>query len=310
MRILLTGASSFTGYWFARELARAQHEVVAPVPRSADAYSGVRADRVGLLSDCAEIVWSAAFGEARFLDLLVDQRFDVLCHHAANVRNYRSPDFDISAALIENTRGLPQVLRRLKQSGLRGIVLTGSFFEPDEGAGTLPLAAFSPYGVSKALTATVVRYWCGEFHLPLGKFVIPNPFGPWEEARLCSYLVSSWSKGETAEIRVPDYVRDNIHVDLLAKAYVRFTESVPHGPAFAKLSPSGYVETLGCFAHRVAAELAPRLGLQAKVRLCAQQDFSEPMVRINTDPLLGLGWSETAAWDGLANFYRARLHER
>jgi UDP-glucose 4-epimerase len=29
MRILFTGASSFTGYWFVRELVAAGHEVVA-----------------------------------------------------------------------------------------------------------------------------------------------------------------------------------------------------------------------------------------------------------------------------------------
>jgi hypothetical protein len=36
-----------------------------------------------------------------------------------------------------------------------------------------------------------------------------------------------------------------------------------------------------------------------------QSDFSEPMVRINTEPAAGANrWSETQAWDDIASFYR------
>jgi len=49
------------------------------------------------------------------------------------------------------------------------------------------LAAFSPYGLSKGLTAQAFRYWCGALDVPLGKFVLPNPFGPFEEPRFCHY---------------------------------------------------------------------------------------------------------------------------
>jgi nucleoside-diphosphate-sugar epimerase len=303
MRVLLTGASSFTGIWFVRELAMAGHEVVTPLPRAADAYSGVRAERVRMLATCAEIVWSAVFGEMRFLEFIAGEKFDLLCHHAARAADYRSRDFDIVAALAENTKAMRQVLDSLTESGLRGAVLTGSFFESGEGAGSKPLRAFSPYGVSKAITASVVRYWCNEFRLPLGKFVIPNPFGPWEEARFCAYLIKTWQSGATAEVKTPDYVRDNIHVDLLAKAYVKFAESIPGGPTFAKFNPSGYVETQGNFARRFAAEIGPRMDLAANIKLCRQTDFSQPMVRVNTDALIGFDWNETAAWDGIAQYY-------
>ena len=105
---------------------------------------------------------------------------------------------------------------------MRGVVLTGSVFEADEGAGDAPLRAFSPYGVSKGLTAHVASYWCSVLDIPLGKFVIPNPFGPFEEPRFCSFLIKTWREGKPAEVRTPDYVRDNIHVDLLAKVYAAF----------------------------------------------------------------------------------------
>ena len=86
----------------------------------------------------------------------------------------------------------------------------------------MPLVAFSPYGLSKGLTAEIVRYRCREFGLHYRKFVIPNPFGPLEEPRFCAYLTRSWRKGEVVRVNTPDYVRDNIHVSLLAAAYAKF----------------------------------------------------------------------------------------
>jgi hypothetical protein len=47
--------------------------------------------------------------------------------------------------------------------------------------------------------------------------VIANPFGPLEEPRFCAYLVKTWAAGQVPEVRTPLYVRDNIHVSLLAK---------------------------------------------------------------------------------------------
>jgi hypothetical protein len=48
-----------------------------------------------------------------------------------------------------------------------------------------------------------------------------------------------------------------------------------------KLNPSGYVETLGVFAHRVAAAMRP--GMECSVELASQTDFSEPLTRVNVD---------------------------
>lgn len=304
MKILLTGASSFTGTWFARELAAAGHHVVAPLRGAGGSYEGLRARRVGQLQQCSEIVWSAPFGEARFLDVIAAQSFDLLCHHAARVTGYRSPDFDVAAALAENTRELPRVLRTMREKGMRGVVLTGSVFEAEEGAGNRPLRAFSPYGVSKGITAQVASYWCSVLEAPLGKFVIPNPFGPFEEPRFCSFLIKTWREGKAAEVRTPDYVRDNIHVDLLARVYAAFAATTAGSTGFSRANPSGYVETQGAFAQRFASEVGPRLSLDAGIVLATQTDFSEPLARHNTEPAAAAGWSESRAWDEIAAFYR------
>ncbi|RFC63725.1 NAD-dependent epimerase/dehydratase family protein [Fulvimarina endophytica] len=266
----------------------------------------MRGERVRRLSEIAEVRTGLSFGDEGFLELLGSGAFDCLAHHAANVTNYKSLDFDVTAALADNTRNLSAVLRLFAERGGRAVVLTGSVFEQGEGAGNEPMRAFSPYGLSKGLTAEVFDYWTTLLGLRMGKFVIPNPFGPLEEPRFCSYLIRCWTKGEAASVQTPRYVRDNIHVGLLAKAYAAFCEETLLARADTRLNPSGYVETQGAFAERFAREIGPRLGLGAEVVLKDQTVFDEPLMRVNTQPLdtAALGWNETAAWDEAADFYR------
>jgi nucleoside-diphosphate-sugar epimerase len=185
------------------------------------------------------------------------------------------------------------------------VLLTGSVFEGGEGAGSQGLPHFSPYGLSKALTAEVFRFACGRAGVGLGKFVIPNPFGPYEEPRYTAYLLKAWLSGQTPSCANPAYVRDNIHVSLLAKAYARFAAEVP-ASGFVRTNPSGYAESQGAFTLRLAAEMRPRLGLPCAVELKQQTEFPEPRVRVNTDipDARALGWDESAAWDEMAAYYR------
>jgi hypothetical protein len=150
------------------------------------------------------------------------------------------------------------------------------------------------------------RYHCGEAHIPLGKFVIPNPFGPFEEPRFTAYLMRSWKDGKPAGVKTPDYVRDNVPVDLLAAVYAQFAGRVATSKTDTlKINPSGYIEKQGDFAQRVADEARKRLGWECKLELARQEDFSEPLRRVNTDPAMPQvpGWNESAAWDAFVEFY-------
>ncbi len=310
MRILFTGASSFTGYWFVRALAGAGHDVVAIFSRGESQYAEVRGERVAGLAALCERRFECRFGDQGFLDLVRGGPWDVLCHHAADVTDYKSPDFDFAAAVANNTHGLPAVLEALAERGCRRVCLTGSVFEGGEGAGSGNLGAFSPYGLSKELTARSFAYFCSQAGMHLGKFVISNPFGPFEEPRFTAYLMRTWAAGETAEVRTPDYVRDNIHVDLLAAAYAGFVGNLPGDGGASKLNPSGYIESQGRFAERFAGAMSTRLGLPCRLSFGEQTDFTEPRVRVNTEPAAGLvpGWSEPAAWDAVAEYYRPSMN--
>jgi UDP-glucose 4-epimerase len=315
MKILFTGASSFTGFWFVSELARAGHEIVATFRKRVEDYcEEPRGTRVRRVLECCRGIHGCNFGDASFLELLGGERWDLLCHHSADGANYKSEDFDAVEAFRSNTFNIVPVLQALRRNGSPrvSLLLTGSVFENDEGCGTGGVPAFSSYGLSKGYTYQAYRYYANREGLPLGKFVIANPFGPLEEHRFTAYLMKTWFTGGTATVRTPAYVRDNIHVSLLARAYVRFAERLGDSPSAHRMSPSGYTESQGDFALRYANEMRGRLGLACELELLRQTAFPEPRVRINTDSVDGssLGWSETSAWDDIADYYRALYAEK
>lgn len=312
MKVLFTGGSSFTGFWFIRELARAGHEVVATFRARPEDYADeLRRRRVVEALESCRGVFGCSFGDPEFLELARSERWDVFCHHAADVTNYKSESFDVVAALGNNTRNITAVLDALKGNDKTApaILVTGSGFENDEGAGSEGLPAFSPYGLSKSFSYQVFRYHVVRAGLALGKFVVPNPFGPMEDPRFTAYLMKTWFAGKTAGVNTPAYVRDNIHVSLLAMAYANFVEQLGASKGVHELRPSGYVETQGAFALRFAGEMKKRLALPCELDLKHQLDFPEPRVRINTDLIDGgpWGWNEAKAWDEIAEYYERLL---
>ena len=231
--------------------------------------------------------------------------WDLFCHHAADVGNYKSPMFNPIKALANNTRGLRTVLKKLKAKGCQRIILTGSIFEQGEGAGSDQLRAVSSYGLSKGMTSEVFAFEAAAQTMPLGKFVIANPFGPYEEERFTTGLIQEWARGEVASVMTPDYVRDNVHISLLAKAYTQFAIE-PAKREFYKFNPSGYIESQGTFTERFAKAMRTRLNLPCEIYMHDQMEFPEPKVRVNVDALSPelYHWDESDAWDELAKHYQ------
>jgi hypothetical protein len=118
--------------------------------------------------------------------------------------------------------------------------------------------------------------------------------------------MQTWKDGRRALVKTPNYLRDNIHVNLLAATYNRFTRRVAEGNhSLLRLNASGYVENQAAFAYRMAREVRARLGWTCELDLAAQEDFSEPLFRVNNEPAVNLipEWNEASAWDAYVDFY-------
>jgi nucleoside-diphosphate-sugar epimerase len=313
-RVLLTGASSFTGAWFARALAEAGCAVIAPLRAGLDAGDADRCRRLALAARHARLVAACPFGSERFLALVRDVGpFDLLCHHGAKAGDHRDLALDPLAEAAAHTGGLERVLEALGRAGCRAVLLTGTVFEADEGRGDGELSAIGAYGLAKTLSWQLFRHHAGRAGFTLGKLVLASPVGPLEKPGLSRELASAWLAGKTPVLHRPQLVRDHLQVELLAAAYARFALRLPSlPPGVHRLTPSQFAEPLARFAARLAEALAPRLGVPCRFTCAAPPEASaEPLVRIGLDPLPSLvpELDPEAAWDRHALALLNRLNE-
>lgn len=306
MKILFTGPSSFSGMWFIKELVKRGHSVIALLRGHPEEYQGIRKIRIEKTREYCTQIYHCQFGTHVCLDAIeAAGPIDLFCHHAADVSNYKSIDFDYIDALKSNTLNIKKVLEKLKEQNCNKLILTGSVFEPREGLSSGGAQAVSTYGLSKGLTSDAFEYFSKVYEFSFGKFVIPNPFGPFEEGRFTTYLAKCWLHKTKANVDFPSYVRDNFPISLLAKCYAAFAEALPSQAGYCKLNPSFRPENQGVFVAQFASEMQKRWNIPCKYFLHEQLDFPEPRVRINSDPIQpsDYHWNESLAWDELADYY-------
>lgn len=311
MRALLTGASSFTGAWFARALERHGIAVTLLTRTPLATHEGLAARRLAMAAGTAEaLVDRCRPGDALFRETLRARGpYRLLCLHGAETRDHRSPGFDVEAAVRGNLEGTDEALAAFAEAGGSAVLVTGSIFEADEGDGSACRGAFSPYGLAKTLTWHHLRYRAERLGLAVGKFVVPHPFGPLEKPGLTSSVAAAWLRGETPELCQPYLVRDFVHVDYLAEAYARFARDLACAQGLLRCAPSLHVETVGGFVGRMARALGPRLGCECRFRsLWPVEPSGEPAMRFNTDPLpeLAGAWPFALSWDRYAAWLAGR----
>ena len=312
MRVLLTGASSFTGAWFARALLEEGVELILALARRPQLYDAERSTRLAplLASKRVRTVEDAPFGSARFIELCrALGPLDVLALHGAVVGDHRARDFPVREAVRTNTFRLERVLERAARSGCRAIVVTGSVFEAGEGGGGDRARPVNPYGLAKTLTWRRFARKAPAYGFTLGKFTIPAPFGPGEKPNLPRALMEAWLRDAVPHVRHPHLVRDHVPVDALARAYARFVLELSHRKGVLYRRPSGFAEPIGSFARRLGAAMRPRLARPCRVNLADPPLPSpEPAVRINDEPLEALvpEADPERFFDAYAAFYRNR----
>ena len=229
-------------------------------------FEGVRAERVApRWQTIAEIVDAGAVWLDRVLRSGRScRRFDLLCHHAARVGDYRSPDFDVPARLprIPPICAPCSTIRSPRAS--KGVVLTGSVFEQDEGAGEEPLHRFLALrAVERPDRGRSSATGAARSDCHYGKFVIPNPFGPLEEPRFCAYLVRTWKKGEVAEVQHPGSMFATISTSRCSRRLTpnSSAETARRHRERRSSTRADMSRAQGAFAERFAAAMRPRLGM-------------------------------------------------
>jgi UDP-glucose 4-epimerase len=306
-RVLLTGVSSFTGYWFAKVLSEYGYSICCPLPREERQYEGLKKERLDSLPQEVEVVYDSPFGSSGFLGLL-DSRIDALCLHGSYVSGYNQSDFSASEAIRQNLYNAEAVLAKAKTSGCSRVIWTSSVFEDaveldDSKLGTYPV--WYRYALSKKLSGLAFRSLCFESDIGFSRFVITNPFGPLEDPKLCRLMANAVIQQKVFEVRTPHYVRDMIHVRHLAEAYIHLLRLLISGQDCPELRPGEYSGNLGDFAQIFVSEISKRLGKPCRVERSDSMVFNEPLSLINETHVSSLVkvYDPNDRWDELAAFY-------
>lgn len=223
-KVLLTGLTSFTGAYISKALVEAGHQVVGVLTRDRSTYKQeTLLEKRIAFSKVEDFVVQAPFGSANFLAALATG-FDVLINHGASIAGYRDPSFDYLNSVQTSLLNARQVFEAGAKNGLRLVVHSGSFFEPNEGSEDVGKDGSSPglsiYGVSKAMVWQPIRYWSEAAGVRTAKIVIPNPIGAFENPdRMAPLFVQKWMRGETPVLRTPRLLRDHLPASWLARVY-------------------------------------------------------------------------------------------
>ena len=301
--VLLTGGTSFTGVWFADTLACADVKVHLALRAPVSAYQGARQARLRILPASVMVHEGVQHGDGTLASLIREIGPDVVGFHAHPMDSFRDAGYDHVGAVAAMTAALPAELDAAAATGSR-IVYSGTVYEP-----RAERPAVSAYGISKNTVWEHLRFGAVAREIPTTRFVIPNPFGPGEEGRFGNYLAATWAKGELPVVRTPDYVRDNIPVEELAVRYLGAVTE-PSGKTDT-VNPSGYIETQGEFALRVAREVGSRLSRDLPVDALIDTPHPEPAVVVNDGSHSStFELREKEYWDRYANFVAEQLRGR
>ena len=192
-----------------------------------------------------------------------EHRPAIWIHHHHFMENFRSPQYDVEKARAVGLTPLPEIVSSLKNSGCRGVIFSGSYFEPGEGGQSLD-APVTPYSQSKRWVWEKLTELCQPQSLPLSKVVIPNPIGPFEnDDRLIPIMIRNARTRETLTLSSPEALGDNLSVFDLADQYVRVAKEMLEGKG-AIVRPSGWVATTRDFVAGINEALVEKeLGLTA-----------------------------------------------
>jgi nucleoside-diphosphate-sugar epimerase len=283
---LITGATSFSGIWFTKTMLDSGIECIA-VSRNTESHSEIVQNRLNWIRKDYPNFKLSTLEES--LDI---SRVDVVCFHGTATFDYRNPHFDIDLA-VQSTLEVSKIIHSKFKDAL--YVHTGTFSEPNESIGNNSLS-FNPYSTSKNIIYNQHKSLVDEGQLL--KYVMPNPFGPLENHKFTGYLIQQWAAGKKPLIKSPNYVRDNVPIDLLSAHYVQTLINYTKGLGARTAWPSKYIESNLAFAKRYANHFNALTGYPTPIDAVLHHEFEEPRIRINKDYCEDTvkGWSEIDSW--------------
>lgn len=277
MKILFLGVSSFTGYHFVKKLSEDKKNIIScTLTKDINSYRLIRYERLKKIKKVKNIklIKKVKFGDKKFIKLLSKNKFDIICFHHALTKNYNSNSkFNLSKSIAENTKNIESVLKILNKK--TKILVSNTIFQKIPSKN---YKAVNKYGFSKSITYEKIMLFCKKYNLQFKSIYITNPWGPLEEKKLNYYLISNWIKNKNITISHPRYIRDNIYIDKLTKAYVKIVYSKSKKIDYF---PSGYCSTNKEFIEAFKRKFEKFFKQKINISYAKKAIYDQPLKRIN-----------------------------
>ena len=309
MKVIFTGASSFTGVWFVYEMARRGVDVTTTFTRTPLEYDGLRGQRVRWARSLSTSFFGTKFGDEQFLQMCEQAGpVDALCLHGAFTQGYAQSNFLLGHAVQENTRGAREVMEVLGRQGCRRLIWTGTYIE-SEFSGASHEHQHPLYGESKQRSREILAELCRELGWQMDCVILPHVYGPLQSGNWIDYLMRRWASDQVARVVMPSRVRDHAHVSLLARFYADILATTPEGGPIRIHRPSGEILPVGAFAVQLSDEVSQRTGWDCRLQFDTVPRRGEPFRYANTTPLTDLypDFDASGAWDAFVNFHLEQL---
>lgn len=240
--VIMSGVSSFTGYWFAKELKEAGVETIGTLTREINEYTGLERARIELLQARGVVIRDQLPTQSKkYLELLDSFDRPTLALHGAPTAATKNADYVRTISEIYAT--IPELFFELKQKK-GSVIVTESAYQ------YLNKSVSRDYGIAKAVLSEIYTGYAEKLGLDISRFVIGNPFGPLQGGRLASYIMECLSKQHKVELKKPDDIQNNQLIFPLAREYSALAQSNPKLRP-RTLVPIQYVETNRQFLRRL-----------------------------------------------------------
>lgn len=235
MKIGISGVTSFTGSWIAREFSRRGHTVFGLCSSCKDQYPGLIQARIQKLLANVELIENIKVETGQMAQWIGESQIEIWIHHHHYMKDFRKPNYDYSAFEKICIDPLSDIFESLKKCKARGIIYSGSYFEPGEGGEIRPPP--TPYAASKLQVWNELQ----KSGLPVSKIVIPNPIGSFENPdRLIPQMIEAAKSNQVLEIQTPHFINDHLPVEILASEYVDAAERLKAKEQTIR-RPSGWI---------------------------------------------------------------------
>ena len=275
-KILFVGSSSFTGYHFVKTIIKKTNfEIYCTFTKNFNNYKSIRKKRILDIykNNKVKSFFKVKFGDKKFLKILSQNKFEIICFHHALTKNYNDDkNFNFNKLLDKNLFNIEKVFKFINRNSI--IIVSNTIFQKIK----KKYEPLNKYGLSKTITYEKIKELCKKKKIKLKSIFISNPWGILEAKKLNYNMIKNWLLNKKVTISYPNYIRDNIYIDKLSNEYIKIIKSKNNKSEYY---PSGYCSSNEAYINSLKYEFEKFFKIKARTLFKYDNFHNQPIVRIN-----------------------------